>query len=184
MYDYLIVGAGFFGSVFAYEASKRGKKCLIIDKRNHIGGNCYTEAFVDSSESSANSNFDFSANPQSANPNPQTINIHKYGAHIFHTSKREIWQYMQQFCEFNHFINSPLANFKGEIYNLPFNMNTFAQIFGNASKSCATPRERERELILINPPPLRVAISQLPPPLRRGIKGVGAKRKEIVAQIL
>ena len=116
-YDYLIVGAGLFGSVFAFEVSKKGKKCLVIDKRNHIGGNCYT---------------------QSAKPNGQKeiINIHKYGAHIFRTSKREIWQYMQQFCEFNHFINSPLANYKGEIYNLPFNMNTFAQIFASAM-NCA-----------------------------------------------
>ena len=149
IYDYLIVGAGLFGSVFAYEASKRGKKCLVVDKRSHIGGNCYTESFIDSSvdlsKSSANSNLDFSANPQDANPNAQTINIHKYGAHIFHTSNAKIWHYINQFCEFNHFINSPLANFKGEIYNLPFNMNTFAQIFGNASKFCATPRERERE---------------------------------------
>ena len=151
IYDYLIVGAGLFGSVFAYEASKRGKKILVIDKRSHIGGNCYTEAFVDSSKSNANSNFDFSTNPKSANPqgtspNAQTINIHKYGAHIFHTSNAKIWHYINQFCEFNHFINSPLANFKGEIYNLPFNMNTFAQIFGNASKTQARhERERERE---------------------------------------
>ena len=148
IYDYLIVGAGLFGSVFAYEASKRGKKCLVVDKRNHIGGNCYTEAFVDlsvdlskSSANLADSSFDSHADSHT----PKTINIHKYGAHIFHTSNAKIWQYMQQFCEFNHFINSPLANFKGEIYNLPFNMNTFAQIFGSASKYCATPRERERE---------------------------------------
>ncbi|MGX2972116.1 NAD(P)-binding protein [Helicobacter sp. T3_23-1059] len=162
IYDYLIVGAGLFGSVFAFEASKRGKKCLVVDKRSHIGGNCYTESFVDSSvdlsKSSANSNLDFSANPQNANPNAKStldsnapfenkpkINIHKYGAHIFHTSNAKIWQYIQQFCEFNHFINSPLANFRGEIYNLPFNMNTFAQIFGNASKLRHATRERERE---------------------------------------
>lgn len=150
IYDYLIVGAGLFGSVFAYEASKRGKKILVIDKRSHIGGNCYTEAFLDSSESNANSSLDFSANPKSANPqgtnpNAKIINIHKYGAHIFHTSNAKIWHYINQFCEFNHFINSPLANFKGEIYNLPFNMNTFAQIFGNASNTQAR-HEREREL--------------------------------------
>lgn len=114
IYDYLIVGSGLFGSVFGYEASKKGKKCLVIDKRNHIGGNCYTQGFDSGGES---------------------INIHKYGAHIFHTTKREIWEYINQFCEFNHFINSPLANYKGEIYNLPFNMNTFAQIFGNAQNS-------------------------------------------------
>ena len=114
IYDYLIVGSGLFGSVFGYEASKRGKKCLVIDKRNHIGGNCYTQGF---------------------DSHGQNINIHKYGAHIFHTAKREIWEYINQFCEFNHFINSPLANYKGEIYNLPFNMNTFVQIFGNATKA-------------------------------------------------
>ena len=114
IYDYLIVGSGLFGSVFGYEASKIGKECLVIDKRNHIGGNCYTQGFDSGGES---------------------INIHKYGAHIFHTAKREIWDYINQFCEFNHFINSPLANYKGEIYNLPFNMNTFAQIFGNSAKA-------------------------------------------------
>lgn len=114
IYDYLIVGAGLFGSIFGYEASKRGKKCLVIDKRSHIGGNCYTQSF---------------------DSHGQNINIHKYGAHIFHTNSAKIWDYINQFCEFNHFINSPLANYKGEIYNLPFNMNTFAQIFGNATKS-------------------------------------------------
>ena len=133
IYDYLIVGTGLFGSVFAYEASKRGKKCLVIDKRSHIGGNCYTEAFLDSSVDSSKSNTN------------QPINIHKYGAHIFHTSNAKIWDYINQFCEFNHFINSPLANYKGEIYNLPFNMNTFAQIFGNARNTQAR-HEREREL--------------------------------------
>ena len=143
IYDYLIVGAGLFGSVFAFEASKRGKKCLVVDKRNHIGGNCYTEAFVDSHTKSfanscvkskfADSSFDSNADL----PTPNAINIHKYGAHIFHTSNAKIWHYINQFCEFNHFINSPLANYKGEIYNLPFNMNTFAQIFGK-SINCVT----------------------------------------------
>ena len=104
-YDYLIVGAGLFGSVFAYEATKRGKKCLVVEKRNHIGGNIFTE-------------------------NIEGINVHKYGAHIFHTNDKTIWDYVNQFAEFNRFTNSPIANYKGEIYNLPFNMNTFYQLWG------------------------------------------------------
>lgn len=105
MYDYLIVGAGLFGSVFAYEAKKRGKKCLVIDKRNHVAGNIYTE-------------------------NINGINVHKYGAHIFHTSNKYIWDYVNQFAEFNHYINSPVAVYKDELYNLPFNMNTFSKLWG------------------------------------------------------
>ena len=105
MYDYLIVGAGLFGSVFAYEATKQGKKCLVIDKRDHIGGNVYTE-------------------------NIEGIHVHKYGAHIFHTNHKKIWDYVNSFVEFNRYTNSPLANYKGEIYNLPFNMNTFNQLWG------------------------------------------------------
>lgn len=105
MYDYLIVGAGLFGAVFACEAKKANKRCLVIDKREHIAGNCYCEA-VDG------------------------INVHKYGAHIFHTSNREIWEYVNQYAEFNHFINSPMAVYKDEIYNLPFNMNTFNKLWG------------------------------------------------------
>ena len=101
-FDYLIVGAGLFGSIFAYEAKKNGKKCLVIDKRNHIGGNIYTE-------------------------NRDGINIHKYGAHIFHTNNKEVWNYMCSFCEFNRFTNSPLARYKNELYNLPFNLNTFSK---------------------------------------------------------
>ncbi|MDD7209119.1 MAG: UDP-galactopyranose mutase [Lachnospiraceae bacterium] len=104
IYDYLIVGAGLYGSVFAHEMTKAGKKCLVIDKRNHIAGNIYTE-------------------------NVEGINVHKYGAHIFHTSDREIWQYVNQFAEFNHFVNSPIAVYKDELYNLPFNMNTFSKMF-------------------------------------------------------
>ena len=104
-YDYLIVGAGLFGSVFAREASLKGKKCLVIDKRSHIGGNVYTEEI-------------------------QGINVHKYGAHIFHTSDKEIWDYVNSFVEFNRFTNSPIANFEGKLYNLPFNMNTFYQLWG------------------------------------------------------
>lgn len=104
-YDYLIVGAGLFGCVFAHKATQQGKKCLVIDKRNHIGGNCYTEEI-------------------------ENIHVHKYGAHIFRTSKKPIWEYVNQFAEFNHFVNSPIANYKGRILNMPFNMNTFSRLWG------------------------------------------------------
>lgn len=103
-YDVLIVGSGLFGSVFAAEAIRRKKTVLVLERRNHIGGNCYTETIED-------------------------INVHKYGAHIFRTSEKSIWQYMEQFCDFNNFVNSPIANFNGEIYNMPFNMNTFAKMW-------------------------------------------------------
>ena len=105
LYDYLIVGAGLFGSVFAHEATKQGKKCLVIEKRNHTGGNIYCESIED-------------------------ITVHKYGAHIFHTSNQRVWDYVTSLCEFNGFINTPMANYEGKLYNLPFNMNTFSQIFG------------------------------------------------------
>lgn len=104
-YDYLIVGSGLFGAVFAYEAKKRGKKCLVIERRNHIGGNIYCEKI-------------------------NGINVHKYGAHIFHTSNKKIWDYVNQFAEFNNYINSPVAVYKDELYNLPFNMNTFSKMWG------------------------------------------------------
>ena len=104
-YDFLIVGSGLFGAVFAYEAGLKGKKCLVIDKRSHIGGNIYTE-------------------------NIEGINVHKYGAHIFHTSNKEIWNYINQFAEFNRYTNSPVARYKNEVYNLPFNMNTFNKLWG------------------------------------------------------
>ncbi len=104
MYDYLIVGAGLYGSVFAHEAAKKGKRCLVIEKRDHIGGNCYTREMAG-------------------------INVHWYGAHIFHTSNDDVWNYMQQFCQFNHYVNSPIANYKGVLYNLPFNMNTFTKLW-------------------------------------------------------
>ena len=104
-YDYLIVGAGLFGSVFAYEATKKNKKCLVIDKRSHIGGNIYTE-------------------------NIEGINVHKYGAHIFHTNDKQIWDYVNQFAQFNRYTNSPIARYKDEVYNLPFNMNTFNKLWG------------------------------------------------------
>ena len=105
MYDYLIVGAGLFGAVFAHVAHKAGKKCLVIDKRNHIAGNIYCE-------------------------NIEGINVHKYGAHIFHTSNKAVWDYINQFAEFNNYINSPVAIYKDELYNLPFNMNTFSKMWG------------------------------------------------------
>ncbi len=115
-YDYLIVGAGPFGAVFAYEAKKRGKKVLVIDKRSHTGGNMYCEKV-------------------------EGINVHKYGAHIFHTSNKEVWDYVNQFCTFNNYINSPIANYKGEIYNLPFNMNTFNKLWG-----VVTPQEAKEKI--------------------------------------
>lgn len=108
-YDYFIVGAGLFGAVFAYRAKQAGKKCLIIDKRNHIGGNIYCEKI-------------------------EGINVHKYGAHIFHTSNKEVWDFVNSIVEFNRYTNSPVANYKGKLYNLPFNMNTFYQMWG-----CETP---------------------------------------------
>lgn len=104
-YDYLIVGAGFFGSICAYELQKRGHRVLVIEKRNHIGGNCYTE-------------------------NRDEINVHMYGAHIFHTSNKKVWDWIQQFATFNHYTNRPIANYKGELYALPFNMWTFHQLWG------------------------------------------------------
>lgn len=104
MYDYLIVGAGLYGAVFAHELTKQGKKCLVIDRRDHIAGNIYTEDI-------------------------HGINVHRYGAHIFHTSDREVWDYVQQFAEFNNYINSPVAVYHDELYNLPFNMNTFSKMW-------------------------------------------------------
>lgn len=104
-YDYLIVGAGPFGATFAYFAKKAGKKCLVIDKRSHIGGNTYCESV-------------------------SGVNVHKYGAHIFHTSNKMVWDFVNQFAEFNHYINSPIAIYKDELYNLPFNMNTFNKMWG------------------------------------------------------
>lgn len=116
MYDYLIVGAGIFGSIFAHEANKKGKKCLVIDKRNHVGGNIYTE-------------------------NIDGINVHKYGAHIFHTSNKEVWNYINQFAEFNRYTNSPVARYKDELYNLPFNMNTFSKLW-----NVKTPEEAKNKI--------------------------------------
>ena len=105
MYDYLVVGSGLYGSVFACEAKRKGKKVLVIDTRPNIGGNVYTEKV-------------------------EGINVHKYGAHIFHTNNKEVWEYVNQFCEFNRFTNSPVANYEGELYSLPFNMYTFNKMWG------------------------------------------------------
>ncbi len=106
MYDYLIVGAGLYGAICAYELKKKGYDCLVIDKRNHIAGNIYTK-------------------------NQDGINVHKYGAHIFHTSNEAVWKYVNQFAEFNNYINQPVARYKNEIYNLPFNMNTFTHLWND-----------------------------------------------------
>lgn len=115
-YDYLIVGAGLFGSVFAHEAKKKGKTCLVIDKRDHIAGNIYCEEI-------------------------EEINVHKYGAHIFHTSNKKVWEYINQFAEFNNYINSPIAVYKDELYNLPFNMNTFSKMW-----NIRTPQEAKEKI--------------------------------------
>lgn len=104
-YDYLIVGAGLFGTVFAERAQSAGKTCLIVERRPHVAGNCFTE-------------------------NVEGIDVHRFGAHIFHTSNREVWDYVNRFAEFNNFVNSPVANYKGRLFNLPFNMNTFYAIWG------------------------------------------------------
>jgi UDP-galactopyranose mutase len=115
-YDYLIVGAGLFGATFAHLATKAGKKCLVIDKRNHIGGNTYCQ-------------------------DEGGINVHVYGAHIFHTNDKPIWDFVNSFTEFNRYTNSPIANYKGKLYNLPFNMNTFYQLWG-----VVTPEEAQKKI--------------------------------------
>jgi UDP-galactopyranose mutase len=127
-YDFLIVGAGLYGSVFAHEVKKAGKTCIIIDKRDHIAGNIYTEKVED-------------------------IQVHKYGAHIFHTSNKEVWEYVNQFAEFNRYINSPIANYRGEIYNLPFNMNTFNKMWGvvTPEEAKAKIRQQRQEHYVENP---------------------------------
>ena len=117
MYDYLIVGSGLYGSICAYELNKKGYKCLVIDKRANIAGNIYTE-------------------------NIEGINVHKYGAHIFHTSNKEVWEYINQFAEFNNYINSPVARYKNELYNLPFNMNTFTKMWPD----CFTPEDVKKRI--------------------------------------
>lgn len=115
-YDYVLVGSGLFSGVFAYQARKAGKSCLVIEKRNHIGGNIYCKEV-------------------------EGIHVHEYGAHIFHTSNREVWNFVNQLVEFNRYTNSPVANYKGEIYNMPFNMNTFSKMWG-----VATPAEAKAKI--------------------------------------
>lgn len=115
-YDYLIVGSGLFGATFAHFAHKNGKSCLVIDKRHHLGGNVYCEEV-------------------------EGINVHKYGAHIFHTNNKEVWQFVNSLAEFNRYTNSPVANYRGELYNLPFNMNTFYRMWG-----VTTPVEARRKI--------------------------------------
>ena len=115
-YDYLIVGSGLFGATFAYRAAQAGKRCLVIDKRPHIGGNLYCEQI-------------------------EGINVHKYGAHIFHTNSKQVWDFVNSIVEFNRYTNCPVANYKGELYNLPFNMNTFNRMWG-----VITPQEAEEKL--------------------------------------
>ena len=121
-YDYLVVGAGLFGAVFAHEAVKAGFTVLVLEKRDHIAGNIYTEEV-------------------------EGIDVHKYGAHIFHTSDKNIWSYVDKFAEFNNFVNSPVANYKGEMYNMPFNMNTFSKMFGisTPAEAMAVPDKERAE---------------------------------------
>lgn len=127
-YDFLIVGAGLFGATAARVLTRRGKRCLVIDKRPHIGGNVYTESV-------------------------NGINVHKYGAHIFHTSNKDVWDFVNSFVEFNRYTNSPVANYKGELYNLPFNMNTFYRMWGvtTPEQAAAKIEEQRRESGIINP---------------------------------
>lgn len=123
-FDYLIVGAGLFGSTFAHFAHKQGKRCLVIDKRPHLGGNIYCEE-------------------------KEGIHVHKYGAHIFHTSNKEVWNFVNSIVEFNHYTNSPVANFKGKLYNLPFNMNTFYQMWGVTTPEEAKIKIEEQKVVAI-----------------------------------
>ena len=124
MYDYLIVGSGLYGSIFAREATNKGYKCLVIDKRDNVGGNIYTE-------------------------NVEGINVHKYGAHIFHTNYQKVWDYITQFATFNRFTNSPVANYKGELYSLPFNMYTFNKMWGvvTPEEAAAKIEEQKKEVV-------------------------------------
>ena len=118
-YDYLIVGSGLFGATFAYFAHKQGKKCLVIDKRSQLGGNLYCEE-------------------------KEGINIHKYGAHIFHTHSKRVWEFVNSLVEFNRYTNSPVANYQGQLYNLPFNMNTFYQMWGTKTPEEASAKIEEQ----------------------------------------
>lgn len=127
MYDYLVVGSGLFGAVFAHEARKNGKSVLMLEHRNHVGGNIYCEEL-------------------------DGINIHKYGAHIFHTSYKDVWEYVNQFVDFNNYVNSPVANYKGELYNLPFNMNTFTKLWGVVTPQEAANRIAQQRTVIQGTP--------------------------------
>lgn len=126
-YDYLIVGAGLFGAVFAREAMNRGKTCLVVDKCDHIAGNIYTQEV-------------------------EGIQVHVYGAHIFHTSNKAVWEYVQKYAEFNHYINTPIANYKGELYNMPFNMHTFYQMWGVTTPEAARAKIEEQRAEITGEP--------------------------------
>ena len=127
-YDFLIVGSGLYGAIFAHQLMKQGKTCLVIDKRDHIGGNIYCEKVED-------------------------INVHKYGPHIFHTSNKKVWDFVNSFVEFNHYRNCPVAYYKGDLYNLPFNMNTFYQLWGvhTPDEAKAKIQEQVKELNITEP---------------------------------
>lgn len=127
MYDYLVVGSGLYGSIFAREATNKGYKVLVIDKRNNVGGNIYTEKV-------------------------EGINFHKYGAHIFHTNLKEVWNYLNQFCTFNRFTNSPVANYKGELFSLPFNMYTFNKMWGVVTPEEAAAKIEEQRKVITGEP--------------------------------
>ena len=129
-YDYLIVGSGLFGATFAYKARQAGKTCLVIDKRSHLGGNVYCEPV---------------SLPMGEGQEEAIINVHKYGAHIFHTSNKEVWDFVNSIVEFNRYTNSPVANYKGELYNLPFNMNTFNKLWGVKTPAEATAKIEEQK---------------------------------------
>lgn len=127
MYDYLVVGSGLFGCVFAHEAKKRNKRILVIERRNHVGGNIYCEE-------------------------KDGINIHKYGAHIFHTDYKHVWEYVNRFVEFNNYVNSPVANYHGELFNLPFNMNTFSKMWGVITPAEAVAKISEQRKAITGEP--------------------------------
>ena len=149
-YDYIIVGAGLYGAVFAHEMTAQGKKCIVLEKRNHIAGNIYTEEV-------------------------EGIKVHKYGAHIFHTSDKEVWEYVNRFAEFNHYVNSPVARYKDELYNLPFNMNTFHQLWGVRTPAEAKARIEEQKASLKK----QKAVSQ-----EQGIKEQSAEPQNLEEQAL
>ena len=126
-YDYVLVGSGLFNGVFAYLARQTGKKCLVVERRDHIGGNIYCEDM-------------------------EGIHVHKYGAHIFHTSNREVWNFVNSLAEFNRYTNSPVANYHGEMYNMPFNMNTFSKMWGISTPAEAKAKIEEQRAGVVGEP--------------------------------